>query len=485
MENIGRHLDLKKLLLYIVKHIWLVIICAAIGFAGLYCYTAYYQRDTYTARATMYVYNGNPNVINYQYTNISDLNSAVQLLDTYMVIVKSDKVMNVVVERLSQNYPSITAEYVAGSIRMGSVADTGVLRVSCVTGNPKLSADICNTILDVAPAEIIRVVSAGSIEIVDYATEPEFPDYRSPKRKGLLGAVMGGAAATALLVLLFLVNRKVTDAHDLQANYTPPVLASIIRQKKEPRDPGELLLSDKSELRITEGYAKLRMNLLYTLVGKERRSLIVTSAVSGEGKSTIASNLAISLAMSGKRVLLIDGDMRRATQRDIFGYDQNLPGLSNALAEDKDWWTLLLDTVWENLSILPAGHLPPNPSELLSLDRMRQLLKEAEQVHDLVIIDMPPINVVSDPLTLSREVAGCILVTREKYSDHREIRRMLMSAEMTGINVLGFVFYGQNVSNDNYYSKKYYNRYMKNYDNSRKTLVQPHSSQEKGKEHHE
>ena len=178
MTRQTNQIDLVKLTLYILKRIWLVIICAAIGFAGMYWYTVSHQQDTYTAKATMYVYNGNPNLVNYQYTNVSDLNSAVQLLDTYMVVVRSNKVMDVVVERLIKDYPGITPGFISGSLSMGSVSETGVLEVRCVTGDPKMSADICNAVVDVAPDEIIRVVSAGNIEVIDYATPPTRPDSR-------------------------------------------------------------------------------------------------------------------------------------------------------------------------------------------------------------------------------------------------------------------------------------------------------------------
>ena len=127
--------DIKKLFLFVIKRIWLLIICAGIGFAGMYYYTNNYLPDTYTAYATMNVLNGNPNLVNYQYANVSDLNSAVQLLDTYMVVVRSSKVMEAVKERLTSKYPGIDTGFISGSLSMGSVAGTGVLRVNSVTGN--------------------------------------------------------------------------------------------------------------------------------------------------------------------------------------------------------------------------------------------------------------------------------------------------------------------------------------------------------------
>ena len=465
MGNGSPKINIQKLIFYLLKRIWIMAICAIIGFAGLYYYSSNYEYDTYTASASVYVLNGNPNVINYQYTNSSDLNSAVQLLDTYMVVIKSSKVMSVVAERLTADYPGITPKYISSTLSMGSVSETGVLRIRSTTLNAKLSADICNAVLDVAPAEIKRVVSAGDIQIIDYADEPINPDYRSPLRKALIGALAGGMLVAALLVFIFLLNRKVTDLESLTDNYTPPVLSSIKRQKrKKGTEPAEFLLSDHSTMEQVESYSKLRMNLLYTLVGKDNKIVVITSAVSGEGKSTIAANLAISCAMSGKKVLLVDADMRRACQKDNFDYDEKAPGLSEVLAGESTWWDAVLNTERDNLHILPAGQLPPNPAELLSLPGVTDLLEELQQQFDLILIDTPPIDVVSDPLVLSSHVAGCILVIRQNYSDHREIRKALISAEMTGMNILGFAFYGDNLKEERYYGHKYYRRYYGNYE---------------------
>lgn len=458
MGDRSRKIDLKKLFFFVLKRIWLLIICAGIGFAGMYCYTRYYLRDTYTAYATMYVRNGNPNLVNYQYANSSDLNSAVQLLDTYMVVVRSSKVMDVVAERLNKNYPGITTGFISSTLSMGSVADTGVLRVNCVTGNAQLSADICNAVVDVAPAEIIRVVTAGSIEVIDYAETPSWPDNRNPMKKGMLGALAGAALAGAFLILLFLLNNKIGEEDELTDAYTPPVLSSVVREKKKSKDPKAFVLDENSAMATSESYAKLRMNLLYTLVNRENKVIAITSAISGEGKSTIAANLAIACAMSGKKVLLIDGDMRRASQQTIFGYDADLPGLSDVLIGDCNWWDVVLSDVRENLYILPTGHLPPNPAEILALSETAELLSETQQQFDLVLIDLPPINIVSDPLVVSSHVAGCLMVVRQGYSDHRDIRKALASAELTGMDVLGFVFYGENINRRSYYNRKYYNK---------------------------
>lgn len=463
MERVTARFDMSKLLKHYMKYIWVVIICTIVGFSAFYLYTVRQKEDTYTAYGTMYVYNGNPNLVNYQYTSSNDLNSALQLLDTYMVVVRSTKVMDAVAERLSAKYPGIQPDFISGTLSMGSVSGTGVLKINCTTGNAQLSADICNAVLDVAPDEIIRVVSAGGIQIIDYAVTPAYPNSRSAVRKGIIGALLGGLVSGGVLLILFLLNHRITSTKELRDNFAPPVLASLRRIGGNANDAGKFLLTDQTDLEILDRYAKLRMNLLYTLAGKDKHTVVITSSIAGEGKSTISANLAISCAAGGKRVLLVDSDLRRACQRDIFKYSKEKPGLSEALIGECQWRDALIKTEYENLTILPAGKYPPNPAELLSIDRMGELLGEMEKEFDLVLLDMPPVVMVSDPLAVSAYVAGCVFVTRQNYSDLRDIRKALISAEMTGMNVLGFVFYGERLHDEGYYSRKYYSKYYNSY----------------------
>ena len=464
MNTNAIRIDIVKLIKYMLKHCWLPILLAAIGFGVMYYNTEYRQSDTYTASGTMYVFNNNPNLINYQYASYADLESAVRLIDTYLVVVRSNKVMDVVAERLSKDYPGIAPQMIAASVSMSSVSETSVVKVSSVTGDPQMSTDICNAVLDIAPAEIIRVVGAGSAEVIDYAEVPKSPNSRGVMRKGMIGGLAGGVLGCGILLLLFLLNRKITNTKELEDNYTPPVLASVLRVKKQGYKTTSYLLNEKSDMESLESYAKLRMNLLYTLVGKESHTVIITSAISGEGKSTIAANMAISCAMSDKKTLLIDGDMRRACQRDIFEYDKKVKGLSDILVGIIPWQEAIMHNVKGSLDILSAGQFPPNPAELLGSTEMQKLLADLEKEYDLILMDMPPVNIVSDPLILSTHVAGCLFVIRQNYSDHRDVRKALIAAELTDMNVAGFVFYGENLHEGGYYNRRYYKSYYKKYD---------------------
>ncbi len=479
MNKQGGSIDLARLAVYILKRCWLVILCAAIGF-GFMFWRASKAPDTYTASGTMFVTNSNPNLVNYGYTSSSDISSAVQLVNIYSEVVKSETVMQRVLEYaidpagengneddvlLSQKYPGLTTSFIRNAISMKSIHETPMVQVSCTTTNPQLSADICNSVLQVAPSAIKDVVTAGEAKSQDFANVPVYANARNDKKQGIIGGLAGAILAGLLLTIMFLMNHQVEKPGEITNKYTPPILSYIRRAKGSEKDAGAYLLNEKTDMDLVEGYAKLRMNLLYTLSEKMHRTVLVTSAISGEGKSTIAANLAVSLAMSGKKILLVDADMRRACQSEIFYYDPNASGLADILTGGSTPKKAIVSTVWESLDILPAGSMPTNPCELLESPTMEKLILDLEEQYDLILMDVPPINIVSDPLALSSKCAGALFVVRQEFSDHREIRRALVSCEMTGMEVLGFVFYGEKLHQGKYYSKRsqrgyeYYNKY--------------------------
>lgn len=453
-------ISLFRLLRHLLKHSWVILLCAAIGFGGLFGYAECLFSNTYTASATLYINSNNPNIAAHAYINASDLSTAVLLLDTYMVVIESDKVIDAVTEQLRPDYPAITAQHVRDALSMGSVSDTGVLRIACTTRDAQLSAAMCASLVETAPAEIMRVVGAGSIQVIDSAAVPKQPNDPRSLYLGLLGGVVGAGAATGLLVLLLLMDRHVAEAAELTGSYTLPLLAELPMGGV----PSALLLNEGTNSMTVEAYNRLRMNLRFALSGK-RPVVLVSSAVPGEGRSTIAANLAITCARAGKKVLLIDADLRKPRQASLFfpAVDQSAQGLSELLSQTCGVEQAIMTGVCLNLDVMRAGTMPPNPAELLGSDRMKQLLDqlEQEQGYELIVLDMPPINVVSDPLVLADAGVSMLYVVRQGYSDHRELRSAFTAAELAGMKLLGMVLLGEQISAADRNKKQYYRRFDK------------------------
>jgi capsular exopolysaccharide synthesis family protein len=218
----------------------------------------------------------------------------------------------------------------------------------------------------------------------------------------------------------------------------------------------EVMFGSEQNFAVSEAYKFLRTNVMFSFSAEVKCPIIgVTSSLRGEGKSTTSINLAISIAKSGKRVLLIDSDMRLPSVADKLDLKLS-PGLSNLLVQGISVNGILqkFDDV-SSLDILTAGDVPPNPSELIGSPRMERFLSEAKERYDYIIIDLPPVTAVTDALTVSNLLDGVILVVKNDYDQKKAIAETLRQLKLVNIRILGFAYTCANVSTGGYY-KKYY-----------------------------
>ena len=210
-------------------------------------------------------------------------------------------------------------------------------------------------------------------------------------------------------------------------------------------------LHEHLEFTAKEQYKLLRTNLSFTIPAEVKCPIIgLTSANRGEGKSTTAINLAYVLAESGKRVLLIDGDMRVpsiAKKMEL----QSAPGLSNLLMEQESLdLSVFRSTILDNWYVVPSGELPPNPSELLGSRRMENLLRALAEKFDYIVVDLPPVNLVSDALAISKFITGMIVVVKEDHTEKRELEQCYRQLSLTNVKVLGCVMNNAKTGRDSY-----------------------------------
>ena len=232
--------------------------------------------------------------------------------------------------------------------------------------------------------------------------------------------------------------------------------------KKRSRKTGvqKNQLCENLSFAASEAYKLLRTNLSFSMPEKDCHIIGVTSSVRGEGKSTTSVNLSYTFAQSGKRVLLIDADMRLpsvAAKLELKG----APGLSNLIAGLRSENSCLRQSSQlENWYILPAGDIPPNPSELLGSERMHALLQHYEEIFDVIVVDLPPVNIVADALVISKWLDGLIGVVRQNYTDRRALQDCMYQVDKLGSHFLGFVMTDAAVGETGY---KSYGKYGKSY----------------------
>ena len=194
---------------------------------------------------------------------------------------------------------------------------------------------------------------------------------------------------------------------------------------------------DNSSL-VKESYKTIRTNLLYALAGAEKKVIAISSPTPSEGKSTTSSNLAVTIAQTGNTVLLIDADLRKPTLHKLFRVT-NDDGLSKVLSKQSQLADVIKKDVKPNLSLITSGPIPPNPSELLSMPIYEQTIEELSSQYDYVIIDTPPVNIVSDCQLIVRAVQGIVFVVRYKVSQYKELELAAENIRNIDGNILGVV----------------------------------------------
>lgn len=219
-------------------------------------------------------------------------------------------------------------------------------------------------------------------------------------------------------------------------------MARTQKQKATQTHAVSLITLTNPSSPIAEQYRTIRTNIQFaSAAGQQIKTIVVTSSGPGEGKSTTAANIAVVFAKSGQRVLLVDADLRKPVVYKTFQLN-NASGLSTALSSSGSVADEIQRTPVENLSILPSGPKPPNPSELLSSPRMDQILAEARQLFDVVIFDMPPVVAVTDAQIMSSKTDGTLLVVRENTSRKESLNKAKKLLEMVQARVLGVVYNG-------------------------------------------
>ena len=203
-----------------------------------------------------------------------------------------------------------------------------------------------------------------------------------------------------------------------------------------------------------EAYNLLRTNISFSLLDKEGGKVIgVTSPCPQEGKSTTSLNLSYALAEAGHKVILIDADMRRPSIAKAIDVPM-VPGLSNILIEENEV-AIHHDTLHENMSVLLSGNIPPNPSELVGSDKMKHLIEKLQTEYDYVILDLPPIISVSDPIAVSKHLDGIIVVVRHGHTRRRDIQEAIRQLRLVNARILGFVYNGLCRTKPHYHSQSY------------------------------
>ena len=227
-------------------------------------------------------------------------------------------------------------------------------------------------------------------------------------------------------------------------------------------NPKKMLLSDKSAFSVKEAYKTLRTNVMFSLPGKDSKCIGVVSPDRGDGKSSVAINLAISFSQIGKKAIIVDCDLRLPTIASKLQIDPK-PGLSNFLSGNQESDQPLIRRSSEyGIDIMTAGDIPPDPTALLGSNQMTEFIMLLKKYYDYIILDFPPATIVSDSALLSKIVDGYLVVLRHNDSEFSKINETLRQMQFADAKILGFVYNGKE-EHKKYYKRGKYSKYYYNY----------------------
>lgn len=233
-----------------------------------------------------------------------------------------------------------------------------------------------------------------------------------------------------------------------------------LHRKKTDFEKTKNVIDDNSRFAVIEGYKIARTNLMFSLAASEKKFVAFTSWSKGEGKSTATANMAISLAQMGKKVILIDADLRKPNIHNLLKLN-NDSGFSEVLGKFKQLGEVIHTEVLPCLDVITSGPIPPNPSELLGSMQVKDVFEKLEERYDYILFDTPPIGLVTDALMLKDYIAGYVVVVRERSTTHGDIENLIQNIKLADTQILGFLEVGCKVSEGKYRNRAGYNYYYR------------------------
>ena len=420
--------------LHILRRRWLSVLITMLLILGLASLVTLATPKKYTAatRLLFAVAGG----------SVSDLapgsSFAEQQMASYAQVVTSPMVLAPVVQRLAL---PMTPTELAKSVKATVPVNTVVLDIAVTDRDGQRAAQIANAVgAEIAAGKLTPERRDGTkalqATIVAAAQVPDRPSSPKVLFNLCLGLVLGLLAGIGVAALRSLLDTRVRNEEDVRALTDIPILGVVSYNAEIHQHP--VILRDEPYATASEAVRRLRTNLQLINVGKRSKAIVITSSIPDEGKSTIAINLAVSLADSEVRTILIDANLRRPALDEYLGIESGL-GLTTVLIGQARIQDVIHPFGSSTLDLLPAGQVPPNPSELLGSAAMNSLLEELLASYDMVLLDSPPLLPVTDSAVLSKMASGALVIIGADRVRRPQLHAALESLEAAGGHVLGLI----------------------------------------------
>jgi succinoglycan biosynthesis transport protein ExoP len=485
--------DLRRFLQVVRRRVWIVVLCAVLVPAAAVAVSATQQKK-YTAEATLLFRDPQFDQKLFGSTFVPNSTDPERQAATNLELVS----LETVAARAAKRFPGVTPKQVSDAVEPETKGQADVVSIKATWTDRRRAAALANTVANeyiafrrdadrakigvarlplrrqlrdlsreeragplgrslrarLTQLNVLASLQTGNAELVQPALVPDGPSSPKVVRNGALGLVLGLILGAGLVGLAEALDRRLRDPSEIEHAFDAPVLAGIPESPWLKKADAAMSNAPPGQ---REAFDMLRANLRYFNLNRAIESVLITSAESGEGKSTVAWGLAVAAARTGTRTLLVEADLRRPTFASQFQLDAP-GGLTTVLTgrtqpadavQSIPLAQVVDGTSPESLCVLLAGPIPPNPTAVAESDQMARLLEDAKRDYDLVVIDTPPITLVPDAIPLMRRVDGVIVVSRLGTSSRGPMHRLAHQLENLDAPVLGVVLNSAN-ENDPY-----------------------------------
>ena len=443
--------------------IWFVLIISLLLGGGIYIRTENAYTPQYTVSGVFAVnanYSSTTDITSH--SDFMDASAALSLSQTFPYVIRSENTMMLLRQELGKTY-------INGTITATSTADVGLFTLTVVSDNPQDAYDILLAVIEIYPQAASSILGDTQIEIIKLPVEPPTAPTNTSGalRSALIWAGVSFLAGLILIFLFSMTRKTVHSAEDLRKLVNLKCLAYIpkVRLKKHSNTANLTITITNPRINpsFNESLRNLRIKLQKSLSKDESHILLVTSTLPNEGKTTVATNLALSLAAEGKKVLLIDGDLRKQSLKESMGLDEPSDGLVDLLQGNSKNFRLL-NVPKSTLLLLSGDETSDQPHTLLDIPRMGQILELLREKLDFIIIDSPPAGILSDAATLAKYTDATLYVVRQDLASTNQILESIQTLSNNGVNIIGCVLNQIQAGTTRYgYGSKYNNTYGYSY----------------------
>ena len=401
-----------------LKKLWLPAIIVTAAFAALFAVRAKMNyTPMYQSRAMFTVSSGysSDDILSYSY--YYDNEAAKQLAAAFPYMLGTD-VMNELVRN------ELGVSYINGSIRAEAVADTNLFVLTVTSSDPQDAYDILEAVIASYPRVALYMVDYSQVIMKSEPTVPTAP-YNSFSWKGsaVKGGILGLGLSCLAALVLAMMRKTIFSAADLKASANVPILASVARTSAKKRRSGKGMISLTHagvDPDFVEAMRGLRIKLLRTMTEPGAQVILVTSTLPGEGKTTISANLALSLASSGLRTVLIDTDLRKQDTKAAVGVNDTRPGLPEYMTDGNiDVASMLSPVPGSSLEVICSTAAKRRPP--MNAHKLEQLIERLRPDYDYIVLDTPPCGIISDAKFICRCADAIVYVVRHDYASRNQI----------------------------------------------------------------